>query len=226
MNAGGPPSRRIGSWNLSLCAAAALLLIAAGCGGGEQVTEPPADEGVVEEPASPEAAQEPAPVAEGGIQEESLQPDRGDPGRATASARIEPRSGSSLSGAAGFEQTADGVRVVVKVSGAKPGDHGVHIHEIGDCSADDASSAGGHFNPAGVAHGAPGAAEHHPGDFGNITIAADGSGTLELITQGVTLGDGASAIVGRAIVVHADPDDLSSQPSGNAGARIGCGLIR
>ncbi len=143
-----------------------------------------------------------------------------------ASATIEARSGSKITGTATFEEMRDDVHVTVEIAGATPGEHGVHIHEKGDCSAPDASSAGPHFNPAGRAHGAPGAPMHHAGDFGNITIGPDGRGTLSIMSHDINVKGGPRSVRGRAIVIHEKPDDLKSQPAGDAGARIGCGVIR
>lgn len=137
---------------------------------------------------------------------------------------IAPRSDSKLSGTARFEPTDDGLRIVVRIVDAPPGEHGVHIHEIGNCSAPDASSAGEHYNPDEHEHGRP-PATRHIGDFGNLLVADDGTGTLDIAVPGANLEpEDAHSFLGRAIVVHADPDD-GSQPSGNSGARIGCGVV-
>ncbi|MFQ5457052.1 MAG: superoxide dismutase family protein [Myxococcota bacterium] len=209
-------------------ALAYLFAFAPGCGPGDRDAVPPepvvADDADTDEADTDQATAPAAPPAAGDIQEESLPPEAA--GGASARAKIEARSGSGLSGTASFEESDAGVRVVVKVSGASPGEHGVHIHAVGDCSAEDAKSAGGHFNPAGTAHGAPGAGPHHAGDFGNIMIGEDGTGTLEITSSEITLGAGANSIAGRAIIVHGGADDLASQPSGAAGPRIGCGVIR
>jgi Cu-Zn family superoxide dismutase len=141
-----------------------------------------------------------------------------------ATATIEARSGSTLTGTATFTEEADGVRVVVEVAGAPPGDHAVHVHEKGDCSAPDASSAGSHFNPNHVDHGGPHTAVRHPGDFGNLTVGADGKGRLELVTKDLTVGESPISVVGLSIIVHEKADEFT-QPVGNAGGRIGCGLI-
>jgi len=142
-----------------------------------------------------------------------------------ATATIEARSGSRISGTATFEEMRDHVQVTVEIAGAAPGEHGVHIHEKGDCSAPDAASAGPHFNPGKAAHGGPGASAHHAGDFGNITAGPDGKGTLTVMTHDLTLKAGPRSVMGRAIVIHEKPDDLQSQPAGNSGPRIGCGVI-
>ncbi len=143
-----------------------------------------------------------------------------------ASATIEGRSGSSLTGNATFEPQKDGkILVRIQVQGATPGDHGVHVHEKGDCSDPEGKSAGGHFNPTGAAHGSPTAPAHHAGDFGNMTVKGDGTGILELPSGDISVGSAANSVVGRAIVVHEKADDLTGQPSGNSGARVGCGVI-
>ena len=142
-----------------------------------------------------------------------------------ARAAIEGRSSSKLSGEAVFTEVEGGVKVEVHVASAPPGKHAVHIHEKGDCSAPDASSAGTHFNPDSHPHGAPTAAQHHAGDFGNMEVAADGAGKLELVAKSLTVKEGTHSVVGRSIIIHEKEDDFS-QPVGNAGGRIGCGVIK
>lgn len=154
---------------------------------------------------------------------EPPQPTQGGP---VAGAEIEGRSGSAMTGKVTFEQRENRVHVTLQVAGAPPGEHGVHIHETGDCSDPAAKSAGGHFNPLGAMHGGPQAAQRHPGDFGNLTVKEDGTGTLELDTDVLTVPEGAMSVVGKAIIVHEKPDDLVTQPTGNAGGRIGCGVIK
>jgi Cu-Zn family superoxide dismutase len=143
-----------------------------------------------------------------------------------ARAEIQGRGGSNLSGEASFTQEQGGVLIEIRVRNAPGGWHAVHLHEQGDCSAPDASSAGGHFNPTGKNHGAPFAPEHHAGDLGNMWIEANGEGYHVLLMPELTVEDGPSSVRGRAIVVHEKDDDLVSQPTGNAGGRIGCGVIR
>jgi Cu-Zn family superoxide dismutase len=143
-----------------------------------------------------------------------------------AGATIEGRSGSSLSGTAEFMMHGGMVMITVSLKGAPPGPHAVHIHEKGDCSAPDASSAGGHFNPGGHQHGAPESPEHHAGDLGNITIAEDGTGTLMIHSSDLTVAGGLNSVVGHAIIVHEKSDDFVTQPTGNSGGRIGCGVIQ
>jgi Cu-Zn family superoxide dismutase len=150
-----------------------------------------------------------------------------EPARTTIATPIEPRSGSSLNGRAIFTELPEGgVEVVVEVANVSPGKHGVHIHEKGDCSAPDASSAGDHFDPDGHLHRLPPTAPRHIGDFGDIDVRPNGEGRLEIVAPraNLRLGDPHS-FVGSSIIVHAKPDD-GSQPSGNAGERIGCGEIR
>ncbi len=135
-------------------------------------------------------------------------------------------SGSNLTGIATFTQNGDTITLIVEIQNVSPGLHAVHIHEKGDCSAPDGTSAGGHWNPTNVAHGKWGEGEFHLGDIGNITVGEDGTGTIELTTDLWEMGTGSNLdIVGTGIIVHADADDFISQPSGNAGARIGCGAI-
>jgi superoxide dismutase, Cu-Zn family len=142
-----------------------------------------------------------------------------------AVAEIQPASGSNVRGTVTFERVAgDQVRVAAHVTGLTPGRHGFHIHQYGDCSAPDAMSAGDHFNPTDMPHGDP-SPQHHMGDLGNIEADQNGEAHLELTLSHLIM-EGPDGIVGKAVLVHADPDDLSSQPAGNAGARIGCGVIQ
>jgi Cu-Zn family superoxide dismutase len=144
-----------------------------------------------------------------------------------AEAVLAPKSGSELTGRAVFTKTDGEVQLEVTVEHVKPGLHAVHIHETGDCSADDASSAGGHWNPTGVDHGKWGEAPFHLGDIGNIDVGEDGTGSYTMSTDLWSIGDGSDHdVVGKAIVVHSGADDFVSQPSGAAGDRIGCGVIK
>jgi Cu-Zn family superoxide dismutase len=147
------------------------------------------------------------------------------PAGPTAVATLEPRSGSNVNGTVRFSEGADGaVTVAVDLTGATPGVHGFHVHEKGDCSAPDATSAGAHFDVGGHPHGAPDAASRHNGDFGNVTADANGVIRTTFITRGITVSPGETSVVGKAVLLHASPDDLTSQPAGNAGARIACGV--
>lgn len=145
---------------------------------------------------------------------------------ARASAKIESRSGSTLSGTATFAEQAGGVLVEINVQGAPPGWHAVHVHEHGNCSAPDGASAGGHFNPATKNHGSPHAPEHHAGDLGNMWVDEGGKGRHVLLMPDLAVKDGPNSVRGRSIIVHASVDDLVTQPTGNAGGRIGCGVIQ
>jgi Cu-Zn family superoxide dismutase len=146
---------------------------------------------------------------------------------AQAKAKIEPRSGSTVTGTATFTELASGgVKVVVHVEKAPPGTHGLHIHEKGDCSDPEAKSAGGHFNPTNMPHAGPMDGQHHAGDLGNIEIKADGTGDLEITSTMLTVKPGASSVVGRAVIFHEKADDLKTQPTGNAGGRLACGVIQ
>jgi Cu-Zn family superoxide dismutase len=145
--------------------------------------------------------------------------------RQRASANLDPRSGSQVTGHAEFTESAAGLDVRIIVAGATPGRHGVHIHQVGDCSAKDAESAGDHWNPDGTKHGAPGKSAHHAGDFGNISVGADGRGELRLLAPELTVGPGPRSVTGHALVIHGAADDLTSQPAGNSGPRVACGVI-
>lgn len=117
------------------------------------------------------------------------------------------------------------MRATVDLRGLEPGLHSFHIHETGDCSADDASSAGGHFNPQDAPHGSRDGAERHAGDMGNIEADNDGRVDTELTLPGITFA-GPTSILQRAVVIHGQKDDLESQPAGDSGDRVGCGVIR
>ncbi len=146
-----------------------------------------------------------------------------------ATAPLVSRSASTVTGTATFTSSGPGVTLTLTVAGATPGEHGVHLHAVGDCSADNASSAMGHWDPSMMTHGLPTVSPHHAGDCGNITVKADGTGTLT-ITNPWTIGTGEMTdIVGKAIIVHAAVDDGTSPPApatpGNSGARQACGVI-
>lgn len=143
-----------------------------------------------------------------------------------ATAQLKPTKGNKAIGEATFEQAGKLVRVVVFVQGLKPGqEHGLHIHEVGDCSAPDAMSAKGHFNPFGKPHGIPGSTERHAGDLPNLQANKRGRANIHYDADIITLRPGPANIIGKALVVHANPDDFRSQPTGNAGARLACGVI-
>jgi len=143
-----------------------------------------------------------------------------------AIAAIQSASGSTCKGIIRFTQESKGVKVVADLEGLAPkSKHGFHIHEYGDCTAPDATSAGSHFDPAGTMHhGKPSDAVKHAGDMGNIEANAAGKAHVEITLGGVSIRGPGAPILGRGVIVHAKPDDFG-QPVGNAGGRIGCGVI-
>jgi Cu-Zn family superoxide dismutase len=144
-----------------------------------------------------------------------------------ASAGLTPTKGNKTIGEATFEQTGNKVKVSVFVQGLKPGqDHGLHIHEKGDCSSGDGMSAGGHFNPFGKPHGPQGSANRHAGDLPSLKANKAGRANVQVELDQISVTPGPGSIVGRALIVHADPDDFKTQPTGNAGARLACGVIK
>jgi len=144
----------------------------------------------------------------------------------SASATLAPTTGNTAAGTVTFRQVGDQVLVHARVSGLKPGqEHGFHVHEKGDCSSGDGVSAGGHFNPMGKPHGAPGSTDRHAGDLPALKADAQGRVDAQFQVAGIAIGSGATDIVGRGLIVHAMPDDFKTQPTGNAGARIACGVI-
>ena len=144
-----------------------------------------------------------------------------------AVAVLHAAKGQQVAGTVTFTEVQNGVRIVVEVRGLKPTTaHGFHIHEFGDCSADDFSSAGGHYNPWDATHGAPDTAQpqHHAGDLGNLEADDNGVARKELVMRNISLVR-RNPILGRAVVIHAGPDDLKTDPAGDSGARIACGVI-
>ena len=129
---------------------------------------------------------------------------------------------SEVSGTINFGRTESGTKIVVQVTGLSKGNHGFHIHQYGDCSAPDGSSAGGHFNPDNMEHNSKDAENRHVGDMGNLTSEGkDQTTTLSYVDNNIFLEE----VIGRGIIIHAGEDDFTSQPSGDAGARIACGVI-
>lgn len=173
------------------------VLIVAGCGGGED-TEMAADTTMADT------------AGVGGME--------------TATAQLEPTEGYNATGTVTFTSVNGAVRVEADVRGLSPGEHGIHVHEFGDCSAPDASSAGGHFNPTNEDHGAPEDSVRHVGDLGNLQAGQDSTATYTRVDSVITL-TGANSIIGKAIVVHAGADDFETQPSGDSGDRVACGVI-
>ena len=141
-----------------------------------------------------------------------------------AIAVIHPTEGNEVTGTVHFEKTTEGVRVTANLTGLEKGRHGFHIHQYGDCSAGDGTSAGGHYNPKGNDHGGPTQDNRHVGDMGNTVAGGDGSAEIDYVDPVIKL-NGPNSVIGRGIIVHQGEDDFESQPSGAAGPRIGCGVI-
>ena len=141
-----------------------------------------------------------------------------------AIAVLSSASGSKVTGTVTFTKSGDEVKVVADISGLTPGKHGFHVHEFGDCSAPDAASAGGHYNPSKHPHAAPDVSDRHMGDLGNLEADASGKAHLERTDKTLKL-SGDSSILGYAVIVHEKEDDLKTQPTGNAGGRLACGVI-
>jgi len=145
-----------------------------------------------------------------------------------AISHLRPTDGNTVTGTVSFVQTGAQLVVDAQIENLTPGLHGFHIHEKGDCSAPDASSAGGHFNPDAKTHGAPSHEAHHAGDFGNLNADASGKAILKLViaTNQVTLAkDLPHSIIGKGLIIHAAADDYQTQPTGNSGKRVACGII-
>ena len=145
----------------------------------------------------------------------------------SAVANLEPTTGNSARGTVTFTQDGDEVRVRANLSGLKPGaEHGFHVHEKGDCSSGDGMSAKGHFNPLGKPHAHAGTSERHAGDLPSLKSDAAGNASLNTELDVITVSPGQASVVGRGLIVHAQPDDFKTQPTGNAGARSACAVIR
>ena len=147
----------------------------------------------------------------------------------SAHAGIVDAQGATI-GHADFSTVANGVEISVTVSQLSPGEHGIHIHNVGKCEGPAFTTAGGHFNPTGAHHGVHNAMEPHPhlGDLPNLVVSDAGTGKLTFTAVGVTIGDGPNSLFhdgGTSLVIHAKPDDLTNDPSGNSGDRIACGVI-
>ncbi len=181
-------------------AAALVIAVVAAVGCGKTQDAAPAPE-----PEAPPAAVEEAPP--------------------TASATLMAREGGTVAGTVTFTEIDNGVMIVAHITGAPAGTHGFHIHDVGDCSSADFKSAGGHFNPTDMPHGAPADMERHAGDLGNVEVGEDGTAHHEAASSMITVSEGPNSIVGRGVILHEDADDLVSQPTGAAGARLACGVV-
>jgi len=192
---------------IAVCGAVVVSMFSlTGCGGpSTEESTPPAEEAA--EPEAPEAK------AESG-------------GAGEALAELAPKSGSEVNGQAAFFTEGDTVTLSLSLQHLPPGVHAVHIHEFGDCSAADGASAGGHWNPMGHNHGKWNQAPFHMGDLGNVTADEYGNGAISITTSLWTIGTGQpDDVLGKSIIVHASADDYVTQPTGNAGGRIACGVI-
>ena len=144
----------------------------------------------------------------------------------SASAQLSPTKGNATQGTIMFTQSGSKVLVKVDIRGLKPNaEHGFHVHEKGDCSSGDGMSTGGHFNPTGSAHGAHGHGAHHAGDLPSLKADADGAVKMTFESSTISIESGASNIIGRGLIVHRDPDDYKTQPTGNSGPRLACAVI-
>ena len=147
-------------------------------------------------------------------------------GPSAAATDLKPTQGNTANGTVRFLQQGDKVQVQVRVSGLAPNSvHGFHVHEKGDCSAPDAVSAGGHFNPGAKAHAHFDKGDRHAGDLPNLRADASGVASYQFETNALSVGKGDANVIGRSVIVHRDADDYASQPAGNSGPRIACGVI-
>lgn len=146
-------------------------------------------------------------------------------GSRSAEAVLNATQGNTASGAVSFRQEGGDVVMSARINGLAPGAHGFHIHDKGDCSAPDATSAGGHFNPTGKPHGNPDSADHHGGDMPQLIADASGNASLVATLTGLSVVAGPNSVVGRGVIIHAAPDDFKTQPTGNSGARVACGVV-
>jgi superoxide dismutase, Cu-Zn family len=144
-----------------------------------------------------------------------------------AIATLQPTQGNNVRGTVHFVQSGNKVRVSGNLTGLRPnGEFGFHIHEAGDCSSGDGMSAKGHFNPFGKPHGQPGSAERHAGDLPSLKSDASGNASVGFEVDTITVSSGPASVVGRGLIVHVQPDDYKTQPTGNAGARSACAVIQ
>jgi len=201
---------------MRLIFAASLLVCVAGCGQRSPESADSASSQVTP------AASEPAPVTETPMPPPEAQSPVG------AMAELKATQGNGVSGTLMLAPDAGGVHITGSIKGLPPGStHGFHVHENGDCSAPDASSAGGHFNPSNEQHGNPESGGHHRDGMPNITADAEGTAELDAVVSGVTLRtQEANDVVGKSIVIHEKADDYKTQPSGDSGKRIACGIIK
>jgi superoxide dismutase, Cu-Zn family len=195
-----------------------LALLGVACGGSQPAPEVAAP---ASEPAATAAESASAAPAEATVPAEAAPP----AAPKTLTVAFIPKSGSKLVGKATLTEEATGVKLVLEIEGVSPGDHGAHVHESADCTAPDAKSAGGHYNPDKHEHALPDGKPRHLGDLGNIVVGKDGKGKLEIVIPDANLkSEDPHSFIGRGIIVHEKKDD-GGQPVGNAGGRIGCASI-
>ena len=169
---------------------------------------------LAQQPAAPTAPATPTPPAASTA-----------PQARSAVANLQALGGSGVAGTVSFTRRGNYIAVSANIRGLRPGGHGFHIHERGDCSAPDGTSAGGHFNPGNQQHGNPNQPQHHAGDLPMLNASRNGNARLSTRLTGVRLDQSDTGIIGRAVIIHADPDDYTTQPTGNSGGRIACAVI-
>ncbi len=140
-----------------------------------------------------------------------------------AIAKIKSFKGDQIKGIVTFTRVPEGIKIVADVKGLTPGKHGFHVHEFGDCS-EEGAAVGSHFNPDNSKHGGPDSTERHVGDLGNLVADENGYAHYEIIDKIISF-EGENSIIGHSIIVHADPDDYTTQPAGASGKKIACGII-
>lgn len=149
-----------------------------------------------------------------------------DPTGPVGTARLMPTKGNAVSGEVTFTSRGPAVLVAGEIRGLAPNhEHGFHIHDKGDCSSGDGLSTGGHFNPTAKPHGAHDHSEHHTGDLASLKADANGVARFSYTSTALTVGQGTTDVLGRGVIVHRDPDDFTTQPTGNSGPRLACGVI-
>lgn len=211
--------------SIQLCLAAAITLALAACGddrADRQADAPAPAPAPATQPAAPAA-----PDADHAMHHDATMSDHDMAGMTMAEAVLSATEGHDVGGTLLFVLEDGGIRLTGSVTGLEPGgEHGFHIHETGDCSAPDATSAGGHFNPEDHEHGRRSQGEFHAGDMDNLEVGANGLAEVDMLLTGLELGTGGPLdIDGKAVIVHVQPDDYETQPTGDAGARVACGVI-